>query len=243
MELCQDKRGTFIDLTYLDTNRVKLDYQIPLSEIIYDFFDNLKSKSRGYASLDYDFMGYKADKLVKLDILLNGEVCDALSLIVHADKAYARGRQIAEKLKEVIPRHLFEIPIQAAIGSKIIARETVKALRKMCSQVLRRNITRKRSWKSKEGKKNAGGQRKYLPAFMSILKFDKNDYRIFIFIYLLCQKCAYCNFILSHIPQSLPTVYFGIIRKSALTRKRKNCCRLVVLVGTPAILSLICLNG
>ncbi|NLL55759.1 MAG: elongation factor 4, partial [Clostridiales bacterium] len=128
MELCQDKRGTFLDLTYLDTTRVRIMYSMPLSEIVYDFFDNLKSRTKGYASLDYELDGYRKDDLVKLDFLLNGETCDALSLIIHRDKAYTRGRQIAEKLKDVIPRQMFEIPIQAAIGGKVIARETVKAL-------------------------------------------------------------------------------------------------------------------
>lgn len=179
MELCQDKRGTFIDLTYLDSSRVKIDYQIPLSEIIYDFFDNLKSKTRGYASLDYELDGYRADKLVKLDILLNAEICDALSLIVHSDKAYARGRQIAEKLKDVIPRHLFEIPIQAAIGNKVIARETVKAMRKdVLAKCYGGDISRKKKLleKQKEGKKRmrqVGSVEIPSEAFMTILKFDK----------------------------------------------------------------------
>ena len=179
MELCQDKRGTFIDLTYLESTRVKIEYEMPLNEIIYDFFDSLKSRTRGYASLDYEIIGYKESDLVKLDILLNGEICDALSLIVHREKAYARGRGIAEKLKEVIPRQLFEIPIQAAIGGKVIARETVKAMRKdVLAKCYGGDITRKKKLleKQKEGKKRMrqiGSVEVPSEAFMTILKFDK----------------------------------------------------------------------
>lgn len=180
MELCQDKRGTFIDLSYIDATRVKIEYRIPLSEIVYDFFDNLKSRTRGYASLDYELDGYQADDLVKLDFLLNGDVCDALSLIVHREKSYARGRMIAEKLRDVIPRQMFEIPIQAAIGNKIIARETVKALRKdVLAKCYGGDITRKKKLleKQKEGKKRmrqVGSVQIPSEAFMSILQFD-ND--------------------------------------------------------------------
>lgn len=178
MDLCQEKRGVFIDLSYIDSSRVKIEYRIPLSEIVYDFFDSLKSRTRGYASLDYELDGYKPDDLVKLDVLLNGDVCDALSLIVHRDKAYARGRGIAEKLKDVIPRQLFEIPIQAAIGNKIIARETVKALRKdVLAKCYGGDITRKKKLleKQKEGKKRmrqVGSVAIPSEAFMTILKFD-----------------------------------------------------------------------
>ncbi|MBQ4072775.1 MAG: translation elongation factor 4 [Clostridia bacterium] len=181
MELCQEKRGVFITLTYLDQSRVKVDYKIPLAEIIYDFFDALKSRTRGYASLEYELDGYNPDELVKLDFLLNGEPCDALSLIVHRDKAYARGRRIAERLKEVIPRQMFEIPIQATIGTKIIARETVKALRKdVLAKCYGGDITRKKKLleKQKEGKKRMrqfGSVAIPSEAFMSILKFDEND--------------------------------------------------------------------
>lgn len=181
MELCQEKRGVFITLTYLDQSRVKVDYKIPLAEIIYDFFDALKSRTRGYASLEYELDGYNADDLVKLDFLLNGEPCDALSLIVHRDKAYARGRKIAERLKDVIPRQMFEIPIQATIGTKIIARETVKALRKdVLAKCYGGDITRKKKLleKQKEGKKRMrqfGSVAIPSEAFMSILKFDEND--------------------------------------------------------------------
>lgn len=179
MELCQDKRGTFVDLEYLDKQRVKIEYEIPLNEIIYDFFDSLKSRTRGYASLDYEIIGYRRSDLVKLDLLLNGEICDALSLIVHKDKAYARGRGIAEKLKDVIPRQMFEIPIQASIGNKVIARETVKAMRKdVLAKCYGGDITRKKKLleKQKEGKKRmrqVGSVSVPSEAFMSILKFDK----------------------------------------------------------------------
>lgn len=178
MELCQEKRGVFIDMQYMDAGRVQIYYRLPLNEIIYDFFDALKSRSRGYASFDYEIEGYEKADLVKLDILLNGEVCDALSIIVHRDRAYARGRSIAEKLKDVIPRQMFEIPIQAAIGGKIIARETVKAMRKdVLAKCYGGDISRKKKLleKQKEGKKRMrqiGSVEVPSEAFLAVLKMD-----------------------------------------------------------------------
>ncbi len=178
MELSQEKRGIFQDMSYLEQTRVKLTYQIPLNEIIFDYFDSLKSRSRGYASFDYEISGYVPSELVKLDFLLNGDMCDALSTIVHRDKAYAKGRAVAEKLQEVIPRQQFEIPIQAAIGGKIIARETVRALRKdVLAKCYGGDITRKKKLleKQKEGKKRMrqiGSVELPSEAFMSVLRIN-----------------------------------------------------------------------
>ena len=180
MDLCQDKRGTFKDMTYLDAHRVKLEYRLPLNEIVYDFFDELKSRTKGYASFDYEVAGYERSKLVKLDILLNGDVCDALSTIVHEERAYTRGRTLCENLKDAIPRQLFEIPIQAAIGGKIIARETVKAVRKdVLAKCYGGDITRKKKLleKQKEGKKRmrqVGTVEVPSEVFMEILKTNKD---------------------------------------------------------------------
>ena len=181
MDLCQERRGVFIDMKYIDTERVELHYELPLNEIIYDFFDALKSRTKGYASLDYELKGYKSSKLVKLDFMLNGDVVDALSFIVFEDRAYTRARKIAEKLKENIPRQLFEIPIQACIGSKIIARETVKAMRKdVLAKCYGGDITRKKKLleKQKEGKKKMRklGSVEVTPeAFMAVLRLNDDN--------------------------------------------------------------------
>ena len=180
MDLCRDKRGVFKEMNYLDANRVQLIYEMPLNEIIFEFFDSVKSRTRGYASFDYELIGYKQSKLVKLDILLNGDPCDALSMIVHEDSAYNRGRTLCENLKDAIPRQLFEIPVQAAIGGKIIARETVKAMRKdVLAKCYGGDITRKKKLleKQKEGKKRMrtiGSVEVPSEVFMQILKTNKD---------------------------------------------------------------------
>ena len=180
MDLCRDKRGVFKEMNYLDANRVQLIYEMPLNEIIFEFFDSVKSRTRGYASFDYELIGYKQSKLVKLDMLLNGDPCDALSMIVHEDSAYNRGRTLCENLKDAIPRQLFEIPVQAAIGGKIIARETVKAMRKdVLAKCYGGDITRKKKLleKQKEGKKRMrtiGSVEVPSEVFMQILKTNKD---------------------------------------------------------------------
>ena len=178
MELCQNKRGIYKGLDYIDKTRVNIHYELPLAEIVYDFFNKLKSATKGYASFDYEVIGYKKSDLVKVDILLNGELVDALSIITHKDFSYNRGKIICENLKEIIPRQLFEVPIQAAIGSKIIARETVKQMRKdVLAKCYGGDVSRKRKLleKQKEGKKKMktiGSVELPSDAFLSILKVD-----------------------------------------------------------------------
>ena len=181
MELCQDKRGIYVSMEYIDELRVNIHYEIPLSEIVYDFFDKLKSATKGYASFDYELIGYKESDLVKMDILLNGEIVDALSVIVHKDFAYKRGRAIVSSLQKLIPRQLFEVPIQACIGNKAIARETVKAMRKdVLAKCYGGDVSRKRKLlvKQKEGKKRmkmVGSVEIPQEAFLSVLSMDSNE--------------------------------------------------------------------
>ena len=181
MELCQNKRGIYIGMDYIDPTRVNIHYELPLSEIVYDFFDKLKSFTKGYASFDYEMIGYKPSDLVKMDILLNGEVIDALSVIVHKDFAYSRGRSVVQSLRKSIPRQLFEVPIQASLGNHVIARETVKALRKdVLAKCYGGDVTRKRKLleKQKEGKKRmkqVGSVELPQEAFMSVLSMDSEE--------------------------------------------------------------------